>query len=76
MTLCLEVARRITLLMLEVTAAQGLSVAPPSDAELIAMRDRHGRQAGARGPGCKLSGSLPDAVLKGMIKLNLNAKEV
>ena len=60
MTLCLEVARRITLLMLEVTAAQGLSVAPPSDAELIAMRDRTVARLERVDPGCKLSGSLPD----------------
>ena len=75
MTLCLEVARRITLLMLEITAAQGLSVTPLTDAELIAMRDRTVARLERVDPGCKLSGSLPDEVLKGMIRLNLNAKE-
>ena len=75
MTLCLEVARRITLLMLEVAAAQGLSITPPSDAELVAMRDRQVARLERVDPGCKLTSSLPDAVLKGAIKRNLGAKD-
>ena len=75
MTLCLEVARRITLLMLEVAAAHGVSVAPPSDAELIAMRDRTVARLERLDPGCKITASPPDAVLKDMIRLNLKAKE-
>lgn len=73
--LCLEVAKRITLLMLEVAAAEGSTIATLSDAELEAIRDRSVASLERERPGtCELLDALPDETLRIMIRNSLNAR--
>jgi hypothetical protein len=67
-------AKRITLLMLEIIAAQNLSIGASTDAELNVIVDRN-IAAIERAGACEIITAMPDAVLRWMVERALAAKE-
>lgn len=71
---CVEVARRITLLMLEVAAANNLAVVVPTDTELVEIRDRTVAQLEASGA-CEIIAAMPDPLLRTIVENALKARD-